>query len=128
MENLIFPLLIAGVLAGLINFFVVYVDLPFTSTANLVSSEPTKLRDIWWIALIGYIVVGCGGAFLTLTVNAMVPLKGLEKTDPTSCLVLFGYGIMFGYSTTRILVSVSDMLLKKVTALEEKVKTLQAGK
>ena len=128
--KLLLPLLSAGVLAGLINFFVIYVNIPFKAPVSFTDDGKTALKDIWWIALLGYIVTGCGGSFLTLTINALIgTLKVLDKPgDSNYYLVLFGYGVIFGYSTTRLLVSLIDMLLKKVATLEDKVAKLQATK
>jgi hypothetical protein len=129
-SSIIYPLLFAGVLAGVVNFFVNDVNLPFGKSANLEALEPTALKDIWWVALIGYIVVGWAGSFLTPLLNALVnPLKGMDWTLPATkrvptfndYLVFLGYGVVFGYSTTRLLVSILDAINKKVNALDARM-------
>ncbi len=81
----------------------------------------TALKDIWWIALLGYVLTGCGGAMLTLTINAIVGgLKGIDDGDHHR-LVTFGYALAFGYSATRILAGITDSILKRIAFLEQKV-------
>lgn len=136
MQDFTSTLLLAGILAGLVNFFANYINLPFSKT-NLLEEEPPGLKDIWWVAIIGYSIIGCAGSFLTPLVNAIIGsgLKGLEwvsdnnkpphPKDPNYYYILFGYGLVFGYSTTRLLVGILDSLIKKVSSLEAKLKQLQ---
>lgn len=133
MQNFTYTLLLAGVFAGLVNFFVSYIQIPFTK-GNTLDDEPPKLKDIWWIAIIGYSVIGCAGAFLTPLLNVIIGtgLKGLEwvkdanntyrPKDPNYFYILFGYGLVFGYSTTRLLVGLVDSLIKKVSLLERRLR------
>ena len=133
-SEMIVPLLIAGILAGLVNFFVNDINLPFGKTVSLTDGAQISLKDIWWVALIGYVIVGCVGSFLTPLVNALVdPLKGLDwlnKTKSTATtsyqtMVLVGYGLVFGYSTVKLLVGILDIVNKKINNLEAKVAKIQ---
>ena len=138
MQNYGWILLLAGILAGLVNFFANYIILPFGKGTNTLEEDPSKLKDIWWFAVIGYAVVGCAGSFLTPLLNAIIGtgLKGLEwvsengklqPKDPNYGYILFGYGLVFGYSTTRLLISILDALMKKMSALELKFRNLQSS-
>jgi hypothetical protein len=136
MNHYTFILIGAGVLAGLVNFFANYVNLPFAKPPALQDEEPPELKSIIWVALIGYCVVGCAGAFLTYVIQAITEggLKGLEwkagalKPEAASYdLILFGYGLVFGYSTTRLLISLLEKLTKKIANLELNMKQLKTG-
>ena len=128
-------LLLAGTLAGIVNFFTNYVALPFSRPASgALLPDPNKLKDIWWVAIIGYLAVGITGSLLTPLMNALAGgLKGLDKPTDGSFpapgsfyyLVLFGYGLVFGYATTRLLISLLDVLSKKVVTLEKRVDKLE---
>ena len=132
--NVTLTLLLAGVIAGLVNFFANYINLSFSKPDNLLRDNP-ELKDIWWIALFGYSIVGIAGAFLTPVINAIVGgLKGLElvvvegSTKPKETYynyILFGYGIIFGYSTTRILISLLNSIIKKIAKTEARLNQLQ---
>lgn len=129
MEQVVSTLILAGIVAGLVNFFANYVTLPFSIGRSLLGDEPPKLKDIWYVAVPGYLIVGCAGAFLTPLINALAGttgLKGLENTAaPMFKYILFGYGLVFGYSTTRLLLSLLDSLLKKVATLDRKLTNLE---
>jgi len=123
-------LLLAGIVAGLVNFFTVYVDLPLTKPASLVEEEGKKLKDYIVVAILGYIVLGWAGAFLTPLLNEILTLKGLQPLPGANGkthlpefydYTLFGYGLVFGYSTNKLLTSLLDALLKKVATLETKL-------
>ena len=137
--NLITPLVLSGCLAGAVNFFANYINLPFTKPKDSFVEDPLKLKDVWWIALIGYLITGIAGSFLTLVINAIVGgLKGLDLVtdihgitnpqDPNYIYILFGYGLIFGYSTTRLLMSLVDSIIKKVSSVEERLKILETQK
>jgi hypothetical protein len=137
MQDFTTILIFAGILAGLVNFFVSYINLPFTKP-SLLEEDPPKLKDIWWIAIIGYTIIGCAGSFLTPLLNAIIGtgLKGLEwvnetgkpshPKEPNYYYILFGYGLVFGYSTTRLLVGILDSIIKKISLLEASVKQLRS--
>lgn len=155
-------LILAGILAGLIQYFVDFRGLIIyqedSSTAQRVSLIPNEyLRKIFefisrnW-QFFGYITIGVGGAFLVPVVDALSGsgLTGLDKIkehldcrslpkDPTNpCheisywnyLVLFGYGMIFGYSGVRALRSIGtwllDKIVKKQDETQEKVNQTQA--
>jgi len=129
----IITLVLAGLVAGCVNFFTGYVNIPFTrTTANFDAVDPTKLKDKWYVALIGYLVVGIAGSSLTPLFEALMGgLKGIINTSPISSwgikeyFIFFGYGLVFGYSTSRLLNSLLDILLKKVVALENRMKNVE---
>lgn len=134
--SLVWPLILSGALAGLVNFFTNYVELSFAKKdddAGLLYVKP-NLKDIWWVALIGYIIVGIAGAWLTPVIDAVVDgLKGLEwdsnNNKPLNhnyIYILFGYGLVFGYSTTRLLVSIVDSILRRISKIENKLGRVEA--
>ena len=132
--NIALTLLLAGVISGLVNFFANYINLSFSKPENLLDDD-TKLKDIWWIALLGYSIVGIAGAFLTPVINAIFGgLKGLEivivngspgPKEISYNYILFGYGIIFGYSTTKILLTLLNSLIKKIAKTEARLNQLQ---
>lgn len=123
MINLFIILIVAGIIAGLVHYFYTYLGLP------LVPKEEKQLLELldkkwnnfpeltWELALLGYVIMGIAGAFLTPLINAIIGLKGLNADLNADLLVLFGYGIVFGYSTNRILSSISNSILVKVEKL-----------
>jgi|GEM_PF-3337316 hypothetical protein len=139
MENdITIPLIIAGVLAGGVNFFVNYIELPFSKSSFVALIEIPPLKSIWWIALIGYMVVGIAGAFLAPVVGAIVGgLKGLDwkagidgklhPSDQNYYLIVFGYGLIFGYSASRLLVSLLGNIIKTNSQLQERVSLIEKG-
>ena len=127
-------LLIAGILAGAVNFFYIYLSLPNTpksDTLSLRENEWTYPIKTWQLALVGYCILGIAGAFLTPVINEILSLKGVKvpitsKDGEQNLLVIFGYGLIFGFSTTRLLTSLSDTILKRIL---EKINAVQnAGK
>lgn len=133
--NITLTLLFAGIIAGLVNFFANYINLPFSKPDGLLGDDP-ELKDIWWIALLGYSIVGIAGAFLTPVINAIVGgLKGLElvvvngTAKPIETYynyILFGYEVIFGYSTTGILISLLNSIIKKIAKSEARLNQLRA--
>lgn len=127
-----FLLFIGGTLAGAVNFFSNFLNLPFGKPKELLndgSSGEEPSNKTWWVVLIGYIIIGIAGAFLTYVINALIGLKGLElpanaKPNDIYYFVLLGYGIIFGYSTTRLLVSIMDAIIKKISNLDSQIKKL----
>lgn len=122
MTNSIFVLIIAGVIAGLVNYFYSYLSLPTkpkveTKSLNSEEEEWGVPKRTWQLAITGYIIIGIAGALLTPLINEIVGLKGLSNDLNPNLPVLFGYGIVFGYSTNRILTSISDNILAKVEKL-----------
>ena len=128
METLTLILITAGCLAGVINFFVIYAQLPVVTTF-IDETTVQPLKDIWWFALLGYIIIGIGGAFLVPLLNAALGgLKGLEiivkngkvNYGPNYGDILFGYGIVAGFSTNKMLGSLTSFLVGRIEALERK--------
>lgn len=125
-------LITAGLLAGVVNFFIIYAKLPVVA-AFAEEAEDVPLRDIWWFALLGYILVGIAGAFLMPLLNsALGGLKGLEAVDkngkltydPNYSYILFGYGIVTGFSANKVLGSLTKFLSDRIDALERKANRL----
>ena len=119
----IFFLSIAGVVAGLVNYYYIYLNLPL-DPPQATADKPKGLfaiAEVLWeqphksytLALSGYVVIGMAGSFLTPLINEIVTLKGNIRTDHW---VLFGYGIVFGYGTNRILSNVLGTILAKINA------------
>jgi hypothetical protein len=121
--TLIITLLIAGIMAGGVNFFVSYLDLPFLKTSNQIAEVEWPKPKSLWLAILGYFFVGIVGAFLTPLINVLIGLKGYYPNK--DFLVAFGYGLVFGYSTTRLLVSLIDSLIKKLSKVESRLKAIE---
>lgn len=132
MTAIIIVLACSGILAGAVNFFLNYVELPVAKPAAAPAMETAAATDPWpqirtiGIAIAGYLTVGIAGAALVPLVNALVTLGGLGKQltanpDGLTDLVLFGYGVVFGYSASRLLTGILDGILKKITKLEQAV-------
>lgn len=119
-------LLLAGVLAGFMNYFYVFLNIPVEREGgqqggvNAMAMDWERPNKTYWLALLGYITIGIAGAFLTPLIDAILDgLKGLEAAESekeiySSYWVLFGYGIMFGFGANRILTSVLNQVLKRV--------------
>lgn len=127
MENLNTILILSGLLAGAVNFFVSYLELPFPKlTGEPNGNEWPKIKSLS-IAILGYATVGLAGAFLTPLVHVIVGgLKGLELFDdkplnPFFNYILFGYGLVFGYSTTRLLLGILDSIIKRIGKVESSI-------
>lgn len=133
MDSFYTTLILAGLLAGVVNFFANFINLPFSKPPAL-DGDPPLLKDVWWIAMIGYAIIGIAGAYLTPLINALVGgLKGLyiildpqhPENRQLDTSVLFGYGLVFGYSANRLLVGILDAIIKKISTIETKMKQLQ---
>lgn len=147
MVTLITILLIAGIISGLIQFFVDYKKLPIheTQAESLVgSTSPGWLLLLWnfikrhW-QLFAYLVLGIAGAFLVPLINELTNngLRGVDKiktyfdclSSPhnSQCpplsnwymLVLLGYGIVFGYSAVRIIRNIGNLLVGNITKQQQ---------
>lgn len=138
MTALILVLLAAGVMAGLIQFFVDFKGLPLfqpTADENALEGQAEKsfwqklydfVRDHW--QFFGYIVIGIAGAFLVPVIDQFMTLKGVSDylkcidNDPaTACvtsnwylLVIMGYGIILGYSAVRLIRSIGSFLIGNI--------------
>ncbi len=132
MFSVILTLLVAGVLAGLVQYFV---DFKKLATPEVQASDLTEEEQInWWKKFFkehwqipAYIIIGIAGAALVPMFNAIVTLNGLENFEEYincekncaihkwSFLVLLGYGIVLGYSAVRLLKNVATMLLGRMT-------------
>lgn len=136
MGTLIWCLVLAGIMAGLANYFLTYLGLP-TVVVDEVASDgkqaliageagegdnqnwPRRLTELK--AVFGYVTVGICGALLTPVMNAIVQLKGLEISNGTKSeilyyLIAFGYGIIFGYSANRLFTSAFTALEARIVA------------
>jgi len=139
MTQVVWILLLAGILAGLVNYITVFKRLPMPETPPsmlrsmlIMNPPPARPRWLFWKKLLafcrshweiaGYCIVGIAGALLCPLVNALVgPLKGFsEDCPPEGCkrLILFGYGFVFGICTTRLLKGVMDIVLGRLQKLE----------
>ncbi len=116
-------LLLSGALAGGVNFFVTYLNLPFKTQDSSLAEEDWPKPKSLLLAILGYLVVGVAGAFLTPLLNALIGLKGYYPDK--DFVVAFGYGIVFGYSTTKLLLSILDSLIKKISKVEAKITELE---
>ena len=117
-SKLVFSLLSAGIVAGGVNFFVKYLELPFPSKENnLNDGDPAwpKPRTLW-LAILGYCIVGIAGALLTPLIHVLVGLRGYFSDK--DFLVAFGYGLVFGYSTNKLLLGILGVILKKLDKIQ----------
>ena len=133
MFTLILILAFAGVLAGLIQYFVDFKKPPVapgpaTAEAGDEESETWKFIKEHW-EIFAYVLIGIAGALLVPVLQELMPLKGLEnlkeslkagkEVDPWVKLVLLGYGIVLGYSSVRLLRSVATLLLGRLTQTQQ---------
>jgi len=132
MTTIILVLACSGILAGAVNFFLNYVELPVAKTTAAPAMEAAAAPEPWpqirtiGIAIAGYLTVGIAGAALVPLVNALINLGGLgadlgKNANNMTNFVLFGYGIVFGYSASRLLTGILDGILKKIAKLEQAV-------
>lgn len=135
---MIFTLFIAGIIAGMIQFFIEK-GLPIdvgSGEINLTSSDTgteswliTFLKKHWHF--FAHCIVGVAGAFLVPMINEIVSgnLAGLPKrpindksfTDTWSYLILLGYGIVFGYSSVRLLRNIATSILGRITKTQNQL-------
>ena len=52
--NLIFTLIIAGIMAGSVNFLVSYLDLPFIKNSSPLTDNDWPKPKSLWLAILGY--------------------------------------------------------------------------
>lgn len=115
-------LFFAGILAGTANFFYVYLNLPVIKKDGEGFTEVLSDEERWGmppltykLAFAGYCVIGITGAYLTPLLCLILDLKGRPiGTAPWDQWYLLGYGIIFGYSTNRLLGSLVGSLLAKI--------------
>lgn len=151
MVTLVILLLLAGFLAGLIQYFVDFKGLPIympQSVNESVGNDPgswakfTNFLKRHW-QFFGYTVVGIAGAFLVPVIDQMLHLKGIDqylacmrdagadacKDKPWNLLIIFGYGIISGYSSVRIIRGFGSFIFgnigKDLEAQKETIKKLQ---
>lgn len=140
MATLIITFIIAGILAGLIQYFVDFLKLPIytpmPAVTESVIGEPEKpgfLTRFWaflkgnW-EFFGYIVVGIAGAFLVPVIDQSLHLAGVAdylkcigqyqaggcQNHDWNLLIIFGYGIISGYSSVRIIRSFGTLITDKM--------------
>jgi endonuclease I len=152
MFQIIFTLFIAGIFSGLVQYFVDFKKLPLYSGAaganngGFAAEKPPGRIAVMWLFIkqhwefFGYMIIGIAGAFLTPVIDKLiVNLDGLDSIkafatcvpaenapcrlgDKWQLLILFGYGIIFGYSAVRIIRSVGLLILGNVSQKEEELK------
>ena len=144
-------LLIAGVFAGLIQYFVDFLGLQIydseetTSTALIEEQTPdfwTRLKNFLkrnW-QLFGYLIIGIAGALLMPLIARLANLPGVKHDF--SCLgepnctsngwdmfIILGYGIISGYSSVRLIRSFGSFLIGNFTkTLQSQQQALKEGK
>ena len=142
MTTYILTLLIAGIIAGLIQYFVDFKKLPIEelSTVHLEENISISWIQTFWNFIkehwqfFAYLILGIAGAFLVPLINELTNngLRGIDKIkDYIDCLskpqdankpciplndwynlVLLGYGIVFGYSAIRIIRNIGSEYVK----------------
>lgn len=133
MIAVLFTLLTAGIMAGLIQYFVDFRGLPVYQPPKK-DADPhsfeKELKLSWIIILynwmkrhwqfVGYLTIGIAGALLTPLILKLTDPSVSEKIEiisPCCCvlcfwnyLILLGYGIVFGYSSVWIIRSIGILL------------------
>lgn len=148
MNDISISLLLSGVLAGFVNYLVFFKKLPMP-TPNYPTSEmaaegqPGFLDKIWLFIkahwhIFGYLIIGIAGAFLFPMMFEVLKLAGLPATikdcNTEECLtswqekVVFGYGLIFGVFTVRLLYGVFGGIFKKVESLTYQVQELERAR
>lgn len=133
MLNILFTLVMAGMIAGLIQYFVDFKKLQIQTDetsggAGRANAFLQFFSDRW--EFFAYILIGIAGALLVPLIHTWITLKGLDEVagyvtcvssgqqscrlDSWTTLVVLGYGIVFGYSTVRLLRSVLSIVLSKL--------------
>jgi len=138
---IVFVLVTAGVLAGLIQYFVDFKGLPIyqpragESASLMGEAQPDRwariiafLKAHW--QLVGYLVTGVAGAFL---VPVIAKLTNLDLKIDLNCLydcrclfrgwnliTLLGYGIISGYSSVRLLRSIGSLFAGRVAGIVQR--------
>lgn len=142
MYPIIITLFFSGMLSGLIQYFVDFKKLPINNDDEETASFITENTPGWWeqfwtyVTLhwqfFAYIVIGAAGAFLVPMLSNYMSLSGVNElkaytkclggAKPGDCrldewflLVLFGYGIVFGYSAVRIIRSFGFFILGNIS-------------
>lgn len=155
MCNLIITLILAGILAGLVQYFVDFLKLPVYSPLDSANESVffdsvnpdffSRLRSFLkahW-QFFGYIIVGITGAFLVPVIDQLLHLKGVQAyldcidQKPTggckemnwNLLIIFGYGIISGYSSVRIIRGFGSFITDKIGKdLDQQKKELEDTK
>ena len=152
MIQILLILVVSGAIAGIVQFFVIYKQLPVytePATNSLLTDDeatPSVIRQVWdllrkyWV-FFAYISIGIVGSLLTPLVYAIFEgnlpgldgikihldcLDGCLPSEPCVCpigtwerLVLMGYGIVFGYTSIKLIGSLSALLTGTLTKLME---------
>jgi hypothetical protein len=136
MFTLVILLLLAGLLSGLVQYFVDFKGLPiympssvnesFVDMPGFLTKIVNFLNKHW--QFFGYIVVGIAGAFLVPVIDQILHLKGIDQylvcmrqagqaaceDKPWNLLVIFGYGIISGYSSVRIIRGFGSFIIDNI--------------
>lgn len=81
----VFPVIVlSGFLAGLVNFFILYVKIKLQPPpGDKLESVGQELNENPWVILLGYLIIGVAGAFLVPVLNVILTgLPGLEFLKP----------------------------------------------
>jgi len=138
MISIILTLVLAGIIAGSIQYYLVKGVIQDTSAATGLAEGETDQPITWKTTLkeiFPYWVIGIAGAFLTPLIHEIASggLMGIDvfkkyaacifkgepkcnKPDSWNYMVLFGYGIVFGYSCVRLIKSISSLIIGKFSA------------
>lgn len=116
---------ISGLFSGVTNFFLNYLELPFSKSSNYFLEVEWPRVTSMRIAFVGYILAGIMGSFLTPLVNALVGLKGFNSND--DYLVLFGYGLVFGFFSIKLLTSILDPIIRRISKIEKSLARINAS-
>ncbi len=150
MTTLIITLLLSGIIAGLIQYFVDFKGLPIYTPANTNEGMYISNAPDFWSRMLnffkrnwqffGYIVVGIAGAFLVPVIDQLLHLKGVDeylkclnnsaaetcKNKEWNLLIIFGYGIISGYSSVRIIRGFGAFIVGNIgKSLEEQKEILK---
>lgn len=148
-------LILAGMLTGLVQYFVDFRKLPIYSPSasanesilfdsnksDFFSRLRSFLKAHW--QLFGYLTVGIAGALLVPAIDQLLHLTGVQayldcigQKTAGSCkemnwnlLVIFGYGIISGYSSVRIIRGFGSFVTDKIGKdLDQQKKELENAK
>jgi hypothetical protein len=140
MTSILSLLIPAGLLAGLLQYFIEFKKLATATAETAALSAPTResvsrvlqfITDRW--ELFAYMLIGIAGALLVPLLNELTPLAGIKDVpayvncvpsekvpcflNPWTKLVIVGYGIVLGYSCVRVLKGITGLLSGRVDAL-----------
>ena len=135
MIELILTLSFAGIIAGLVQYFVDFRGLPLYQPAPawIMTERQSGWTELWlgmqehW-QLVGYMVIGVAGALVVPAIHNLINLRSIDEyiaclsnSESQTCnarewhlMVIFAYGIISGYSSVRLIRGFGSVLFDRI--------------